>query len=140
MASYGGGGSGAAQQQVSGPATGLLVVGILYIVLSILSLLLNVLGVSLMASQGGGPKGAEDPNMMAQAAGGIVGALIGIVFGGLITFGSLKMKNLQSFGLAMTASIIAMLPCHICCLVGLPIGIWSLVVLNKPEVKSSFQA
>jgi hypothetical protein len=25
-----------------------------------------------------------------------------------------------------------------CCLVGLPIGIWALVVLNKPEVKSSF--
>ena len=32
-----------------------------------------------------------------------------------------------------------MVPCiSPCCLVGLPIGIWALVVLNKPEVKGSF--
>jgi hypothetical protein len=39
----------------------------------------------------------------------------------------------------MTASILALAPCiSPCCLVGLPIGIWALVVLSKPEVKSSF--
>lgn len=136
MASYNGGGD--ARQTVSGPATGLMVVGILYLTLSSLGLVLNLMGVSLMAS-GQGPKGPEESNMMAQAAGGVVGAIIGLVFGGLILFGSLKMKSLESYGLAMTASIMAMLPCHLCCLVGLPIGIWSLVVLNKPEVKSSFR-
>jgi hypothetical protein len=31
-----------------------------------------------------------------------------------------------------------MLPCSICCLVGLPIGIWAVVVLSKPEVKGTF--
>jgi hypothetical protein len=38
------------------------------------------------------------------------------------------------------ASILAMIPCFTscCCLVGLPIGIYALVVLNKPEVKSAF--
>ena len=39
----------------------------------------------------------------------------------------------------MTASILAVVPCvSPCCLVGLPIGIWALVVLSKPEVKSQF--
>jgi hypothetical protein len=39
----------------------------------------------------------------------------------------------------MAASIIAMIPCvSPCCLLGLPIGIWALVVLMKPEVKSAF--
>jgi hypothetical protein len=49
------------------------------------------------------------------------------------------MKKLESYGLAMAASIIAMIPCvSPCCLLGLPIGIWALVVLMKPEVKSAF--
>jgi hypothetical protein len=32
-----------------------------------------------------------------------------------------------------------MIPCFGCCLLGLPIGIWSLVTLNSAEVKSSFR-
>jgi hypothetical protein len=50
----------------------------------------------------------------------------------------MKMKKLERYGLAMTASILAMLPCSLCCVLGLPIGIWALVVLMKPEVKSAF--
>jgi hypothetical protein len=46
--------------------------------------------------------------------------------------------RLQYFGLVMAAVIVAMLPCQCCCLLGLPFGIWALVVLNKPEVKSQF--
>jgi hypothetical protein len=39
----------------------------------------------------------------------------------------------------MTAAILAMIPClSSCCIVGLPLGIWALVVLSKPEVKSEF--
>jgi hypothetical protein len=49
------------------------------------------------------------------------------------------MKQLKNYGLAMTGSIIAMLPCSVCCLLGLPFGIWSLVVLNNPEVKEAFR-
>jgi hypothetical protein len=40
---------------------------------------------------------------------------------------------------AMASSILALAPCvSPCCVVGLPIGIWSLVVLSQPEVKSAF--
>jgi hypothetical protein len=49
------------------------------------------------------------------------------------------MQQLTSHGLAMAAAIIAMIPCFSpCCVLGLPFGIWALVVLSKPEVKSQF--
>jgi predicted Zn finger-like uncharacterized protein len=38
-----------------------------------------------------------------------------------------------------TACILAMIPCVNCCILGLPFGIWGLVVLNKPEVKDAFR-
>ena len=70
---------------------------------------------------------------------GIVFRIIGILVCVFIFFGALKMKKLENYGLCMGASIVAMIPCiSPCCLIGLPIGIWALVVLNKPEIKSSF--
>ena len=57
----------------------------------------------------------------------------------VILLGALKMQSLKSYSLAIIASILAMLPCATpCCLIGLPFGIWALVVLNKPGVKSHF--
>jgi hypothetical protein len=49
------------------------------------------------------------------------------------------MQSLRSYGFAFAAAILAMIPCLTpCCVLGLPFGIWALVVLNKPEVKSQF--
>lgn len=58
---------------------------------------------------------------------------------GIILLGALKMRRLEAYGLAITASILAMLPCHPAFLLGLPIGIWSLVVLLRPETKAAFR-
>ena len=70
---------------------------------------------------------------------GIVFRVIGILVCIFIFYSALKMKKLENYGLCMGASIVAMIPCiSPCCLIGLPIGIWALVVLNKPEVKASF--
>jgi hypothetical protein len=70
---------------------------------------------------------------------GVVLGIIGILASVVILLGAMKMKKLESYGLAMAASIIAMIPClSPCCLLGLPIGIWAVVVLSKPEVKSAF--
>ena len=70
---------------------------------------------------------------------GIAINVIAICLSGLILLGGIKMRKLESYGLAMTASIIALFPCTSpCCLLGLPIGIWAVVVLSKPEVKSAF--
>jgi hypothetical protein len=66
---------------------------------------------------------------------------VGLLVSFLILYGALKMKKLESHGWAVAASVIALVPCvSPCCLIGLPIGIWALVVLNKPEVKAAFPA
>jgi hypothetical protein len=70
--------------------------------------------------------------------------LIGFVslgIGVVVLIGALRMKALRGYALAMTATILAMVPClSPCCLLGLPIGIWSLVVLLSADVKSAFRS
>ena len=130
----GGGNSGPAAQ-VSLPGMILMILGILYILGNLLMLILNLAGVGLGAAAGG------DQGMQAMINGtaGIVGAIIGFIFGFVIAFGGMKMRKLQSYGLSMTAAILAMLPCSCCCIIGLPVGIWALVVLMKPEVKAAYR-
>src|SRR5262245_9569407 len=82
-----------------------------------------------------GPGGPADPHQ--QIIYWIV-ALVGLIWGAVVTLGGVKMMQLQSRGSVMVAAIFAMLPCNFCCLAGLPIGIWALVVLNNPEVKEAF--
>jgi hypothetical protein len=112
-----------------------MVLGGLYIVVNLLVLVLHLLGTGMGAMAGGN----EGMGAMMNGALGMVLDIIGFLLGFVIAFGGLKMKNMQSYGLAMTASILAMLPCSCCCIIGLPLGIWSLVVLMKPEVKAAFR-
>jgi hypothetical protein len=70
---------------------------------------------------------------------GIVSSSSGILLSAVIFYGGLKMKRLENHGLAVASSILAIIPCTSpCCLLGIPVGIWALVVLMKPEVKSAF--
>lgn len=89
-----------------------------------------------------GPSAPNLPSWVAamQSPGiGLISAAFAFLMSGLVLFGALKMKRLENYSLAMSVSIIAMIPCiSPCCLIGLPIGIWALVVLAKPEVKSAF--
>ena len=128
--------SSAGVELVNGPAIGLIVVAILGVILQIISLIFNLAGASFLASSQM-PREAW-ANMFSGTI-GVVSSIIGILVSGLILVGAMKMKKLESYGLAMAVSIIAMIPCFSpCCLIGLPIGIWAVVVLSKPEVKSAF--
>jgi len=126
----------AAAEQVNGPAIGLIVVAVLGGLAQIAALIMNLAGASFMA---GSRVPQEAWANMFSGTIGVVSSIIGILVSGLIFLGATKMKKLESYGLAMAATIIAMIPCFSpCCLLGLPIGIWALVVLLKPEVKSAF--
>ncbi len=49
------------------------------------------------------------------------------------------MISLRWYPLAIAGSVLATIPMvSPCCLLGLPFGIWSLVVLLQPDVKSAF--
>jgi len=54
--------------------------------------------------------------------------------------GAFRMRQLQSYGFAMTSAVIAIIPCttYVCCLLMMPFGIWAMIVLMKPEVKAQF--
>ena len=126
-------------QRVNAPAIALMVMGIVGGLWALLVLMLNVLGAGLgtMVAEESGQDALE---MMFSGAIGIGFSLIGVVLALLIVWGAIKMKQLQSWGAAVTASIIAMIPCiSPCCLLGLPIGIWCLVVLFDSSVKSAFR-
>jgi len=126
----------AAAEQVNGPAIGLIVVAVLGALVQIASLIMNLAGASFMA---GNRMPQEAWANMFSGTIGVVSSIIGILVSGVIFLGAMKMKKLESYGFAMAATIIAMVPCFSpCCVLGLPIGIWALVVLLKPEVKSAF--
>lgn len=125
-----------AAQQVNGPAIGLMITAGLGFLVQLAALLLNIFGVSLGAMQ----QGRQEAWMnMFSGTMGIASRLITMVIAGLIFYGALKMQKLEQYGWAITASILALVPClSPCCLVGLPVGIWALVVLARPEVKAAF--
>jgi hypothetical protein len=133
-------GSGEALQMVQGPAIGLIVTAALGFVAGALGIIMNLAGVT-MGAMGGQQQSQEVPawvNMMSGGL-GIVSSLLGIVMSVVILMGALKMKRLENYTFAIIATVVAMVPCiSPCCFVGLPIGIWALVVLNKPEVKGAF--
>jgi predicted lysophospholipase L1 biosynthesis ABC-type transport system permease subunit len=99
---------------------------------------INLLGVSL--PQVGG---SSEEQMAAMVSGGVglFFGVIGLIVAGIVGFGAMRMMQLRSWGLSLAVSILAMIPCiSPCCLMGIPIGIWALVVLNKPEVRAAFTA
>jgi serine/threonine protein kinase len=115
-----------AVQLVRGPSTGLLVTGILNLVafLMIVSGQVASLWSELQIHMNWSAKALGFP---------VLGAAI------LMLLGSARMRRLESLTLVKISSIVAMIPLP-CCVVGLPVGVWSLLTLKRPEVRSAFEA
>ncbi len=118
---------------------------------SLLILIFAAIGILVQLSQLAGlggvnnlpPELMNNPQLakfMAQAqSGGKLGNVVGLLLSGLTVFGALQMRQVKNFPLSMAAAILSMLPCgSCCCCITLPIGIWALVTMNKPEIKSQF--
>jgi len=137
------GGREAALQVVKGPAIGLKVTAALGLVMVVLGLVMNIMSltghpITFGMQQLGDPRMQKMFNQIGGGL-GIVQGLISGILAVVIWMGAVKMERLQNHPFAFTASILALLPClSPCCLLGLPFGIWALVVLNKPEIKSQF--
>jgi hypothetical protein len=70
----------------------------------------------------------------------IVMGLVAIGLAVMTVVAGQRMKGFRSYGLAMAASILSCIPCaNSCCCLGLPIGIWAIVVLIDPQVKAAFR-
>jgi hypothetical protein len=58
----------------------------------------------------------------------------------LIVLGGIAMLTRRLYSVAVLASVLAMINIDgCCCLLGLPVGIWSLLVLMRPEVSAAFR-
>jgi len=118
-----------ARQRVSGPSIALIVVGILGIIAIPVPLIIDwrPLQVNLPFVIGPGVNAAS--------------TLVSLALLGLVIWGAIKMGRLENYGLSMAAAIIALVPCTSpCCCLGLPFGIWALVVLSDPRVKAAFRS
>jgi hypothetical protein len=125
------------KDQVSGPSIGLLVTGILGAVFSLVGFISLAIGTSL--SHFWVEEFPEYFERFYERSFALGSSLVEIFIAAFIVYAALKMRDLQQWGLAVAASILAMLPCiSPCCIIGLPIGIWALVVLTRPEVKAAF--
>ncbi len=126
-----------AEGAVAGPAIALLITGILGVLVGVVNIIFQVANPNGAGQPFGGPPGGGAPDASFRV-GQMIGAGLSLVLPILVTAGAIQMKRLQGYGLAMTAAIVAMVPCTPCCLLGLPFGIWALVVLAREDVKRAF--
>ncbi len=83
-----------------------------------------------------------DSRPLASYGVGVIGLamLLNLAFSVTLLIGGWRMRQARSYGLSVIAAIMALLPCTFGWIVGLPIGIWALVVLMDPEVKAAFES
>ncbi len=129
--------------RVAVPATALIVISILALVLQAIQfvrLALNGVNAALFpAMQQAFPQLAKVP-AEAIIVGAVIGGAISLAIYLVILFGALSMKRLNSYTFSLVAAILAILPCTTPCCLGLPFGIWALVVLNSPPVREAFRS
>lgn len=86
--------------------------------------------------------GASSAHEAGQRVGAILGVLFSAAWSGFVVYAGVKMRRLESWGLALAGAIMAGIPCCggqlVMCVPGLPVAIWAVVVLAQPKVKSAF--
>ena len=123
------------------PAIALLMTGCLNGATGLLTLVSGLLRLTgLTGNQSIPTDRAERTGFLAATIGSYSIALISLLFAPVIIYGAVQMMNGRKIGLAKIASVLAIVPITSCCfLIGIPIGIWSLIVLRKREIKAVFQ-
>lgn len=124
-------------QYRSNPLDKLKVVGICLIVVSILGVLNIVAGMVIRIVGGQDVFDFENPEVIGVWAATIFIPMLNLA----VLFGGINMLRGKAFASCMAAGIIAVIPlCTPCVVLGIPFGIWALIVLNQPDVKAAFQS
>jgi hypothetical protein len=146
----------AARAQVNAPGIFLIVVGILGVLMSLVSIGMGAWFLLMSEEQFDemmkpqkemygkllGEKMAEEMYGNRTFLGGenVASGLL-VFLSSLVTIlGGVRMRQLRSYGLAMTGAILAAVPCTSgCCIGGQIAGVWTLIVLLNPAVRSMFR-
>lgn len=128
-----------ARGRVSGPAIGLLATAGLSGVLLCLALAFDVWFVASGAIDDQRPGPVVTTRF--QVGVRVVWSLLMLAAHLGILFGALQMLGLRRYGAARTACWLAVVPCvGPCFVLGVPFGIWGLMVLADPRVGPAFEA
>lgn len=125
------------EQKVQVPAIVLMIVGGLNALLQLSTLGLHVLSIGVGTLQQTADQSQLIANMLSGTI-GLITALLGLIASGVILYGAWQMYRFERYGMALTAAILTCIPCFTCCCVGVPVGVWALVVLSDASVKESF--
>ncbi len=123
------------------PAIGLIVVGAVNAVIGVLTLLSGLVRLAGISGRQSVPVRGSGESL-----GFYVGLLMGygisffaLIAAPIIIYGAIQMMKGRKLGLAKASAILAIIPFTSCCfLFGIPIGIWALTILSKPDVKAFF--
>ncbi len=128
-----------ARNEVNAPAISLIAVSAIAIAFGILGLAMDAFlllsgAVEALEARNNGPISEYTQIGIRSTWGSVL-----LVASAFVLFGALKMKALKSYGTAKLAAIVALVPLvGPCCILGIPFGIWALIVLSKPHVRDSF--
>src|SRR5262245_35764240 len=79
---------------------------------------------------------AERAGYYAGRIGALLCMIVSMVVAFFIAYAAIQMMQGKSYKSARTAAILLMIPFTSCCFVlGIPVGIWALMILNQPDVK-----
>jgi hypothetical protein len=91
---------------------------------------------------GGQLSNSVDPGDTAGTIGYVIGSIFPIVclvLSPATVMGGIQMARGRTRGFALFGAIVAMVPLSSCCfLAGIPVGIWALMVLRRPDVQAWF--
>jgi hypothetical protein len=122
------------------PATGLIIVG----ALNALSALVLLLGRLVSVVKGRDPVITDEDRRLGYMFAIIffpIVSLISLVASPIIIFGGIQMLRARRYSIALWAAVLALIPLtSVCCIPGIPIGIWALIVLRHPEVRAAFES
>ena len=125
--------------KVKGPAISLIVVASICLLCLVVALVFDVILLStglIDQLRDNGPVSRESAVYIR-----MIWSLVMVAANSLIIFGAVQMLRLKSWPMAMTACVVAVVPCiGPCFILGAPFGIWGPVVLNQPDVRRAFQS
>jgi len=130
------------KDRVQVPAIGMVVAAALDIMTALFFAVLNIMQFTMGRTHipEFGRFGTGMSEVMFASGIGLLLSVFALVLDGVIIFGAVRMRQLRSYGLAVAAAILSLIPClsSPCFVLGVPFGIWALVVLLNGEVRAAF--
>jgi serine/threonine protein kinase len=111
------------------PAEGLMIAGLVNMLCIVPFMLLT--GTMVLTSSRLLPQSGLDAKVATLS-------LLVTIVGAVIVYGVMRMKELQNYKMAVLGCVLAVLPVTPGCLLGVPFGVWALIVLTRRDVKEAF--